>query len=63
MMFRRYGQRMVFMSRSRASKTKGFGLMIGQTKEYKPYKLPNQLIDTDTKKPNRALRRAMKHGG
>lgn len=60
MMFRRYGPRMVFMSKSRTSKTKGVGALIGQVKEYQPYKLPNQRVDIQ--KPNRMLRRAMRKG-
>ena len=51
---------MVFMSKSRTSKTKEIGLMIGQTKEYQPFRIPNQRIDG--KKPNRMLRRAMRKG-
>ena len=46
------------MSKSRASKTKTAGMMIGQTKEYKPYKLPNKPVDNI--KPNRMLRRLAK---
>ena len=46
------------MSKSRASKTKGSGLMIGHLKEYQPYKLPNKPVDNI--KPNRMLRRLSK---
>lgn len=46
------------MSKSRASKTKGAGLMIGHVKEYQPYRLPNKPVVNI--KPNRMLRRLAK---
>ena len=46
------------MSRSRASKNKGYDLMIGQMKEYKPYQLRNRLIEQP--RPNRMMRRIAK---
>ena len=46
------------MSKSRASKTKGAGLMIGHAREYQPFRLKNKsAID---KKPNRMIRRMAK---
>lgn len=43
------------MGKSRSSKNKGIGLVIGQIKEYKPYNMPNRLIQQP--KPNRMMRR------
>lgn len=46
------------MSKSRASKTKTAGMMIGQMKEYKPYRMPNKPVGNI--KHNRMLRRLAK---
>lgn len=43
------------MSKSRASKTKAAGLMIGQTKYSKPFRQQNQTVPVVM---NRAMRRA-----
>lgn len=47
------------MSKSRASKTKAAGLLIGQTKYSKPYRQQNQAVPVAM---NRAMRRANGQG-